>query len=199
MKVAILAKGPTLKDFGGDFDEVWGLNQVCKSHALDRLFVMDDLKSRMPYWDPDFPEWLKQYDRPFFTSRAYPEWPTAERFPIEDVCQHFGVPLGLSFYSSVDYMIALAVYRGADEIHLFGVDCSDPKREETVRVGIALWIGVAMGRGIRVVTRPGSYYQWFTVPGVCYEKGMYGYVGPPKIEALAGVSGVTEIHRGEAA
>ena len=198
MKIAILAKGPTLKDFGGEFDEVWGLNQLGKSHDLDKLFVMDDLKARMPYWDPELPEWLKTYEKPFLTSRAYPEWSTAQRFPIEAVCRHFGVPLGMSFYSSVDYMLALAIYQGAKEIHLFGVDCSDPKREETVRVGIALWIGVAMGRGIRVISRPGSYYQWFTVPGVCYEKGMYGYVGPPKIEALAGVPSVHPLRSGTA-
>jgi len=194
VKIAVLAKGPSLQAFSGEFDQVWGLNQLARSHDLDKLFVMDDLKSRMPYWDAELPEWLKTYDRPIVTSRAYPEWPTAERYPVEDVAQHFGIPLGLSYYSSVDYMIALAVYQGVTELHLFGVDCSDPKREETVRVGIGLWIGVAMGRGVRVVTYPGSYYQWFTVPGICYEKGMYGYVGPPRIESLAGISGATEVH-----
>jgi len=195
MRIAILAKGPSLKEFSGDFDQVWGLNQLGRSHDLDKLFVMDDLKSRMPFWDAELPEWLKTYEKPIITSKVYEEWPTAERFPIEDVAQHFGLPLGISMYSSVDYMLALAIYQGADEIHLFGVDCSDPKREETVRVGIGLWIGVAMGRGICVKTCPGSFYQWFTVTGICYEKGLYGYVGAPRIESLAGLPSVRPVHK----
>ena len=90
-------------------------------------------------------------------------------------------------YSTVDYMLALAIYEGFDRIDLYGVDCIHPKREERVRVSIAMWIGVAMSKGIKVTSQPGSFYQWYTQPGVAYEQGLYGYVGPPRIEHLAGV------------
>jgi len=185
VRVAILAKGPTLKAFvPGEHDEVWGLNQLCKSHDLDRLFVMDDLVYRMPAWDPELPEYLKTYCKPIVTSREYADWPTSVEFPIREVCHEFGLPLGMAMYSTVDYMLALGIYEGVEQMDLYGVDCSHPKREERVRVSIAMWIGIAMSRGIRVTSQPGSFFQWYTVPGVAYENGLYGYVSPPGIEEL---------------
>jgi len=184
MRIALLAKGPTLSQFEGEYDEVWGLNQLCKSHDLTRLFVMDDLIYRMPAWDADLPEWLKTYDKPIITSRAYPEWPTSVEYPIRDVCQEFGLPLGMAMYSTVDYMIALGIHEKVDQMDLYGIDCSHPKREERTRVSIAMWIGVAMSKGVRVTTKPGSFFQWYTQSGVAYEQGLYGYAGPPRIEDL---------------
>jgi len=187
MNVAILAKGDTLKQFpGGDgFTEVWGLNQLGLTHDLDRLFVMDDLKMRMPAWDQDLPEKLKSYKGRIITSREYQEWPASEAFPLTDVAQFFGLPLGLSYYSTVDYMIALAIYEGADRIDLFGVDCARPRREETERTSIAGWIKAAQSKGIKVVSYEGSFFYWFTSTGACYNQGLYGYHQPPRIECLA--------------
>lgn len=145
---------------------------------------MDDLKLRMPKWDKALPEMLKGYPGRIVTSRVYPEWPTSEAFPIREVSGMFGLPLGISFYSTVDYMIALAIYEGVEEIDLFGVDCMEPKRDERERVSIGRWIAVAQARGVHVKTHGTSFFNWYTVPGVCYEQGLYGYAGPPRIEEL---------------
>lgn len=186
MRIAILAKGPSLQRFEPQHDEVWGLNQLGKSHDLDLLFVMDDLRMRLPGWDPDLPEWLKTYDRRIMTSKVYPEWPTAEEFPIQEVCRAHGWPQGISFHGSVDYMLAYGIHIGAKRMDLYGVDCINPKREERTRVSIAMWIGIAQSRGIHVTTQPGGFFQWFTQPGVCWEQGMYGYSAPPRMEVLYG-------------
>lgn len=186
MKLALLAKGKTLGLFPGNegFAETWGLNQIAKTHKLDRLFVMDDLELRLPYYDgPEFPNWLKSYSGRIVTSRRYEEWPTSEEYPLLDVAHFFGLPLGIAFYSTVDYMIALAIYEGAKEIHLYGVDCMDPKLEH-MRLSIAVWIGAAMSRGIRVTCKDGSAYRWWTYAGRCMEQGLYGYVERPRIEQL---------------
>jgi hypothetical protein len=182
-RVSLLAKGATLKSFDGE-GEVWGLNQLGKDFDLNRLFVMDDLKSRLPHWDADLPDWLKTYDKEIITSKVYPEWPTSVRFPLEAVSKFFGMPLGISFYSSVDYMIALAIYEGYDEINLCGVDCANPRREHTERCSIARWIAVAQSKKIRVITYPGSFFHWFTQTGICYNEGLYGYDRAPRIENL---------------
>jgi len=145
---------------------------------------MDDLLLRLPAWDPALPEALKFYKGRLITSRKYPEWPASEEYPLTKVSGYFGLPLGISFYSTVDYMIALAVYEGYEVIDLYGVDCANPKREETVRCSIARWIAVAQSSGVRVTTCPGSFFHWFTVTGICYEQGLYGYAGPPRIENL---------------
>lgn len=187
VKIAILAKGSTLQEYPGKdrYDEVWGLNQLGRTYIVDKLFVMDDLIYRMPTWaGEEFVDFLKTYDKPIITSQAYDDWPTSESFPIEDVAKHFGMPLGISMYSTVDYMLAYAVYIGVKEIDLFGVDCARPGRDETMRVSIGRWIAVAQANGIKVNTRPGSFFQWYTVPGICHERGLYGYNGAPRIENL---------------
>ncbi|MHA2086620.1 MAG: hypothetical protein ACXABD_23005, partial [Candidatus Thorarchaeota archaeon] len=113
------------------YDKVWGLNQIAtwSGIGLDKCFVMDDLKLRMPYYAGyDFVDWLKTYPRPIVTSRAYDEWPTSEDYPIKEIAHYFGLPLGISMYSTPDYMIALAIYEGATQIDLFGCDYTDTQK-----------------------------------------------------------------------
>ncbi len=194
MKVAILANGDTVKNYfkrlshlPKKYEKVWCLNQQATWEGLDvdRCFVMDDLKLRMPFYAGyEFCEWLKTYDKPIVTSKAYPEWPTSVNYPIKDVAYYFGLPLGVSFYSTVDYMIALAVYEGATGIDLFGVDMLT-KTSDEMRAATAMWIGVALSRGVLVRTFVGSWFQYFTNPGVAMESGMYGYARRPRIEDLA--------------
>ena len=192
MKIAILANGKSVNNFINDpinqkFDEVWGLNQqgAWKGLKLDKLFVMDDLKLRMPFYSSyDFVNWLKTYEQPIITSRSYPEWPTSQAYPIKEVCHYFGVPTGIAMYSTVDYMIALAVMQGAIELHLFGVDMIDKSLSEEMRIATAHWIGVAHARGVLVKTYFGSFFQYLTNPGHCMECGMYGYAKRPRIEDL---------------
>ncbi len=199
-RVAILSMGQSIEHFpgrGGDeykkgYDEVWALNQMAfvqGKHNLDcedydRLYVMDDLINRMPYYaGQEFCDSLKKYKGRIITSRVYEDWPTAERFPIEDCVKEFGLPLGIAMYSSPDWMIAHAVMEGFDCIDLFGVDNQDKATAE-MRSSTAMWIGVAMAKGIAVRTYPGSHHFYFTSTGVAMEFGMYGYAFRPRIEKL---------------
>lgn len=186
MKLALLAKGPTLAKYPGreGYDAAWGLNQLGQSHELDALFVMDDLELRLPYYNgPEFPEWLKGYKGRLITSRPYPDWPTSEAYPVVEVCQFFGVPFGVAMYSTVDWMLAYAVYIGVKHIDLYGVDCLEPKLEQ-MRNSISFWIGVAMSRGVRVTAKAGSFFRYWTDAGIALEQGCYGYVERPRIETL---------------
>ena len=171
-RLAVLANGKTVQNFvsnptvQGKYDEVWGLNQQAtwKGIQLDRLFVMDDLKLRMPFYAGyDFVNWLKDYKRPIITSRQYDEWPTSEAFPIKKVAAYFGLPLGINMYSTPDYMLALGIYEGFDQIDLFGCDFSDGiKSDNHMVMGTAQWIGAAHARGILVRTFVGSVFQYLT-------------------------------------
>jgi hypothetical protein len=195
MRVAILALGESIKHYPGrdgdefkkPFDQVWALNGMAYyeiNGGIDRLYVMDDLVYRMPYYSgQEICDKLKTYDKPIITSRAYEEWPTAERFPIEDCVKEFGLPLGLAMYSTPDWMIAHAIMEGFTSIDLFGVDNLD-KAVSEMRSSTAMWIGVAMARGIAVTTYTGCFHQYFTNTSVCMEFGMYGYAFRPRIESL---------------
>lgn len=198
MKYAILANGETVHNFTKrlshlprKYDQVWCLNQQATWQGIDedRCFIMDDLKLRMPFYAGyEFCEWLKTYDKPIITSKAYPEWPTSESYPIMEVAHYFGLPLGIAMYSTVDYMIALAIYEGATNIDLFGVDMADGTGPLEMRCGTAQWIGAAHARGVLVRSFVGSFFQFFTHPGQIHERGLYGYAERPRIEDLANTS-----------
>jgi len=192
MRIAILAGGKSIERFRRnpltvEYDQVWGLNQQAtwRDLKLDKCFVMDDLKRRLPYYSGyDFSQWLKTYKQPIITSQAYPEWPTSESYPIKEICQEFGVPAGMAMYSTPDYMIALAIYEGANEIDLFGIDLNDEKDLLEMRLATAHWLGVAAARKVLVHPQPESVLQYLTEPGFCIERGMYGYAKRPRIEDL---------------
>lgn len=193
MKIAILAQGETVAQFTKPlaikptYDEVWGLNQqsTWKGITLDKCFIMDDLKLRMPFYAGyDFVNWLKLYDKPIITSKQYDEWPTSEAYPIEEVSHYFGLPLGISMYSTPDYMIALAIYQGAKQIDLYGVDMTSKAAPPEMLIGTSMWIGAAQARGVFVRTFQGSMFQYITNPGIALEAGLYGYVQRPRIEDL---------------
>ena len=86
MKIAILGGGKSVQryrrnELNPEYDQVWGLNNQAtwKDLKLDKCFIMDDLKARLPYYTSyDFVNWLKTYKRPIVTSQAYPEWPTSK-------------------------------------------------------------------------------------------------------------------------
>lgn len=193
MKIAILANGDTVQQFtkSGSIkprhDEVWGLNQQAtwKGVTLDRCFIMDDLKLRMPFYAGyDFVNWLKDYKGRIITSKAYDEWPASEDYPIKEVAHYFGLPLGVAMYSTVDYMIALAIYEGATQIDLYGVDMSNKDHPTEMVLGTAAWLGAAQARGVYVRSFVGSIFQYITNPGIAMESGLYGYVQRPRIEDL---------------
>ena len=194
-RLAILACGKSIDKYpgrGGDqykssYDEVWALNSMAFFPGcadIDRLYVMDDFEHRLPYYNnEELGESLKTYEKRIITSRVYDGWPTAERFPIEDCVQEFGLPLGIAMYSSPDWMIAHAIMDGFDSIDLFGVDNQEQASAE-MSLSTSKWIGVAQGKGITVNSYKGSVHQFSTNVAFGHEYGLYGYAFRPRIEKL---------------
>ena len=193
--LAILACGKSIDKYpgrGGDeyksaYDEVWAINSMAffpGCEDIDRLYVMDDFEHRLPYFcNKELGESLKTYDKRIITSRVYPDWPTAERFPVEDCVKRFGLPLGIAMYSSPDWMIAHAIMDGFTSIDLFGVDNQEQASAE-MSLATSKWIGVAQGAGITVNSYLGSVHQFSTNVAFAHEFGLYGYAFRPRIETL---------------
>jgi len=197
-RVALIARGPSNKKYPGKdygYDEVWTLNQLCQQYVdmgeIDRLFVMDDLKTRAPFYGndgPEFAEWLVyEYKGRVVTSNVYAGLPdNFEEFPLMDIVADFGIRVGTAFYSTPDYMIALAIHEGFSHIDMFGVDQMHDGAPKVMTTATALWIGVAHGRGVRVRVFQGSFYEYFLHTGITMEQGLYGYdLKRPRIEELA--------------
>ena len=195
MRVAILGAGSSIELYPGrsgdeyksSYDAVWALNGMAfwpTCEDIDRLYVMDDLVYRLPHYNnSELCESLKKYETSIITSRAYKDWPTSERFPIDDCVKEFGLPLGISMYSTPDFMIAHAIMEGYGSIDIFGID-NITKCVPEMTSSTAKWIGVAQGRGILVNASPGSHHMFHTSTPFSHEFGLYGYAFRPRIEQL---------------
>lgn len=117
---------------------------------------------------------LIQTDPRVPTSEAYPREVIQETFGFMGQAQH---QLETSFQSSLDWMVALAIYQGATWIDVQGVDMRHQTEYRAQRETFRYWMGIARGRGIRVtVPEPSG------LDGACELYGYYtrtGLSGPP--------------------
>jgi hypothetical protein len=95
-----------------------------------------------------------------------------ENYPLHEIIEEFGSDY---FANSVSYAIALAIYKGYDEIELFGVNQSTGKEYIFEKGGVEYWIGFAKGKGIKVTVKGDASILLLT-----NDKKMYGFNLPQK-------------------
>ncbi len=144
------------------FDQVWTVNGTSRRGCIDHdlAFVMDDLKT---YIEPGFPEWaeeLKTRTTPFFTSKAYEDYPASVSYPLDDVAAHVGVHTVArhGFHNSLAYAVALASYMGVEIFAMAGCDFDHPNSAvpEPGKENVSFWLGVAEAKGMNVQVIRGS-------------------------------------------
>lgn len=129
----------------------------------DVLIAMDDLRvqerrieamaeGRMPENPPlaGTMQWLKDYDRPWLTSRMWVEYPQAKEMPIEEILTDLGTAY---MNNTVSWAVAWAICQKPAMIKLFGADFSYPESQhkaESGRGSVEYLLGIAHARGIRV-------------------------------------------------
>lgn len=120
----------------------------------------------------DYLKWLKECPIPVYMIEKFADIPSAVRFPIEDAVSNFGD----YYYSTISYMIALAIMEGFTTIGIWGVDLSHDSEYEYQKPSAEYLLGVARGLGIDLVIAPQSALL----------KGMYryGYQKMPSNEDL---------------
>lgn len=171
--VVILGSADTRDQF--DFErtdcDIWVFNEAlhapwCK--RADAVFQMHDpiiFRSSMNRNDPKHYEWLKSGDTPVvYMQEKYPDVPKAEAYPIEEVKARF--PRAY-FTSSAAYAIVLAIFKGYRHIQIYGIEMATSTEYWHQREGVAYWIGVADGMGIKV--------EFFSK--TMLQSPMYGYEG----------------------
>src|SRR3990167_8509930 len=95
--------------------------------------------------------------------KDWPECLTAKAFPKTEV--EALTPHGRYHLSSVDWLVALAIYRGYEHISVYGIDFGPTDGGEPMgaRACLEYWLGVAEGRGITTHVEGGAMfhgYQW---------------------------------------
>lgn len=95
---------------------------------------------------------LKSLTVPVYMQEHFEEIPSSVKYPLEEMVKHFGRQY---FKSTLDYMMALALYEGFKEIHLYGVNMADSIEYAHQRPSMEYWIGRAEGMGVKVVLPEG--------------------------------------------
>lgn len=155
---------------GHGYDEVWAVNAMgVILRDYDKILHMDDLSATG--WD--FPK-----DIPIITSS--PRHPyNCEIYPINEVVNEFK---SMYFNNSIAYGIALAMYRGATRIGLFGCDFAphdgiDAKTCDAGASCVEYWLREAENRGVSLEIPHGCRLM-----GMNTDQRLYGYSNQPVLK-----------------
>lgn len=126
-----------------DSVEIWGLNEGWTfMRRWDKWFEIHNHEVTPGRWAE-----IAKLDCPVYMREVNAEIPKSVKFPMEAVTEKWGLYLS----STIDYMLALAIYEGVDEVHLHGVDMSAHSEYAYQRPSCEYWLGIAKGLGMTVV------------------------------------------------
>ncbi len=154
--------------YRGDW-EVWGLAWDSSRYDLHRTFELHDMPD-MVKDQPNLDKYLAniaQCNRPYMVEKYIPE---ATAYPYDEVI----ADVGDYFCSSIGLMLALAIHEKYDEIALYGIDMRADEEYAYQRANCEYLIGLARGRGIKVIVPEQSPLCKFESPPNREYAGRYG-------------------------
>lgn len=140
--VNIIGKGRTWNEAPQE-GECWGITQLILRRPVDLVIdmnVYEDLR----WGEQERLEAIKS--REICEQKGIP-YICLGNYPIEEIVKEFKTDY---FSSTVDYAIALALYKGHKEINLYGVTMDGSSDYYKIKCGCDFWCGLAMGRGVKV-------------------------------------------------
>ena len=195
--VRFIALGPSAVEAPphtkGDGVEVWGIQYTWQHFTIDRGFVMDDeewivAKNSSFQMPKDIAKDMREAKVPIYVAKKWESVPNTIEYPITQILEHFRLPRPY-FMNSMAYMFALAIFEGFERIETYGLDLryftdlGDEMHYEHNWLDethcVAFWAGLAMGRGIEVVTTKRSSVMKPVYPG---DPAMYGYEVSPYLK-----------------
>lgn len=130
--------------------EIWAMNQLYRHipratrwwemHKYPDYLTIDQVPGT------DYAGWLAKCPIPVYMCEKRDDVPNSVRYPIETMVARFGD----YFYSTISYMIALAISEGFEEIGLWGIDLAHDSEYEYQKPSAEYLLGVAIGAGITV-------------------------------------------------
>jgi hypothetical protein len=157
MKIAIVGTAPgsrAVAPFDDPTWDIWGCSQG-NTNQLPRLSMWFELHSvawmegkENASWLVPYLSWLRGLSCPVYMQERNELVPQAIPYPLQTVVKEFGRNW---FQSTVAYMMAFALVRGAREIGLFGVDMAAGQEHYTgQRAGLWRFFEHAKDRGVTV-------------------------------------------------
>jgi len=154
MRVAIVGTAPSsFKDAPFDSDwEIWGLAKYRDAYLkIDKMFEIHASGTTQGpdegYFTEDYLEFLSNH----YVVGWNPKFPYAE---VNELRRLNSKEWHLQ--SSIAYMIAYAILKGATEIGVWGVDLVDDEEYQGQKAFVEGWLCFAEGRGIKIYTPDAS-------------------------------------------
>lgn len=155
-RINILGSGPGRLDVPANNGEIWGVNNI---HLLQNVDVVVDIHNHChrPEEEKDKLHMavIKEKGITTYSQNEIEGNDSVKKYPIDEIMIEFGTDY---FGSGIDYIIALAIYKGATEIHMYGVCMMDASEYSYQKPSVEFWIGIAKGRGINIVIH-GKYTE----------------------------------------
>lgn len=127
-----------------------------RADAVFDIHTTEDIYRRS-LEDMAFGKWLRsEKGIPFYTAAVVPDCPGNVVYPIEevtnDVLKYFqrGGQTNQYFTSGPCYALAMAIHLGYERIEMYGIEMENNTEYLYQRDGVALYLGIAAGRGIHV-------------------------------------------------
>ena len=157
-KVVMVGYAYSKKDVIIDNSEYWIMNDMYDVFPdFDRLFEMhtiEDIKARKTRKiGLNHYEELKKIDKPVYMQNKFMEIPNSVKYPLGLITKLHHIPAmgDVPFLTcSVSYMLALAITENFRSIALFGIDEAIDDEYKVEMPSVLYWLGVAVGRGIKV-------------------------------------------------
>lgn len=159
--VSLLGKGKGWRDAPCDV-ETWGITQQLSSRPISRIVDMNNyalwgkLEAKR---DVLSRERAAEMGIPYYDLVTY---------PYKEVTEFFGTDY---FSNTVDFALALAIYEGYDDIHLWGVTMEMESEYAYQKPGVDFWCGVAIGRGVKITVHGSASRIMKTQDGLVYGYG----------------------------
>ena len=108
--------------------------------------------------------WLRRkHTYPIFMQEVYKDVPASVKYPLNEIIAHL-LPnltneLGetvSNFTSTVAYAIALALHLGYQQIEIYGIEAQTGTEYARQKPGLLFWLGIAAGRGVKVLIQSNS-------------------------------------------
>lgn len=109
---------------------------------------------QVPWFSPEYIQWLKQLRVPLYMATALAEYPTSVAYPIRQMIDKYGPYV---WTSSLAYMVILAMEDPeCVEIGMWGVDMAATEEYKTQRPALQFLAVECMKRGIKFTIPPES-------------------------------------------
>lgn len=153
-KVAIVGSASSWNKapFNDETYEIWTLNNMyLHIPKATRWFDIHDKYVLETYYAKggqfEHIKKLSEMTIPVYMQEVHPDIPTSVKYPLDEILKKFNRDY---FRSSVDYMIALALYEGFEVIEVYGVNMAADDEYAYQKPSASYWLGRAEGMGVKI-------------------------------------------------